>query len=311
MNYNFSEITYPSKDGKNTVYACLYTPKFCTAKGIVQLVHGMVDYVERYEPLCEFLTGEGYIVAGNHHLGHGKTAQNEADLGFFGEECSVDTLLRDIHSMNRYLRDAFPTLPLVIFGHSMGSFLARLYIEKYPHSIKGAVIHGTSGPVGAVGMGKLLAGLMIKTKGARHRSRMLKNIAFMGYNSHYPKAEGKNAWLTRDTEVVKVHDADAFSTFTFTVSAYRDLFTMLGACNSKEWYSEYPKSLPTLIISGDEDPVGKYGKGPMYVYKHLLVKGCDKLTLKIYSGARHELFLETNKDEVFADVLLWLKEYIK
>ena len=311
MNYNFSEITSPSKDGKNTVYACLYTPKSSTAKGVVQIVHGMVDYVERYEPLAEFLTGEGYIVAGNHHLGHGKTAQTEEDLGFFGEKSSVDILVRDLHTMNRYLRDMFPALPLVIFGHSMGSFLTRLYIEKYPHSIKGAVIHGTSGPVAAVGMGKLLAGIMIKSKGARYRSEMLKSIAFMGYNSHYPKSEGKNAWLTRDTEAVKVHDADPLSTFTFTVSAYRDLFLMLGGCNRKEWFSQYPKSLPTLVISGDEDPVGKYGKGPMYVYKRLLISGCEKLTLKIYSGARHELFLETNKQEVFGDILLWLKENTK
>ena len=311
MNYNFSEISFPSKDGKNTVYACLYTPKFCTAKGIVQLVHGMVDYVERYEPLAEFLTGEGYIVAGNHHLGHGKTAAKPEDLGFFGEECSIDILQRDIHTMNRYLRDTFPALPLVIFGHSMGSFLTRLYIEKYPHSIKGAVIHGTSGPVGAVGMGKLLSNIMIRTKGPRHRSEMLKSIAFTGYNSRFPKSEGKSAWLTRDTEVLKAHDADELSTFTFTVSAYRDLFTMLGECNSKNWFDSYPKTLPTLIISGDADPVGKYGKGPAYVYKKLLIEGCEKVSLKMYEGARHELFLETNKEEVFSDILLWFNENIK
>lgn len=310
MNYNFSEIRYPSKDGLNNIYACLYTPKFCTAKGIVQIVHGMVDYVERYEELAEFLTGEGYIVAGNHHLGHGKTALNSDELGFFGSSPSVDILLRDIHSMNRYLRDTFPTLPLVIFGHSMGSFLTRLYIEKYPHSIKGAVIHGTSGPLKAVGMGKLLASLMIKRKGPRYRSNMLKNIAFSGYNSHFDKNEGKNAWLTRDGEAIKGHDDDEFSNFTFTVSAYRDLFTMLESCNRKEWFFEYPKSLPTLIVSGDEDPVGKYGKGPMYVYKRLLISGCEKLTLKIYSGARHELFLETNRQEVFAHLLSWLNENI-
>lgn len=307
MSYNFSEITFPSKNGENNVYAVIYTPKHCTAKGIVQIVHGMVDYVERYEPLCRFLASEGYIVAGNHHLGHGRTAANESDLGYFGDEDSVDILLRDIHSMNRYLRDTFPTLPLVILGHSMGSFLTRLYIEKYPHSIKGAIIHGTSGPVGAVGLGKMLAGLLIKLKGRRHRSKMLKSIAFSGYNSHY-KTEGPNAWLTRDAEAIAGHDGDPFSNFTFTVSAYKDLFTMLGACNEKKWFEEYPKTLPTLVMSGDEDPVGAYGKGPMYVYKHLLVEGCEKVTLKIYAGARHELFLETNRDEVYSDILRWLGE---
>ena len=191
----------------------------------------------------------------------------------------------------------------------MGSFLARLYIEKYPHSIKGAVIHGTSGPLKTVGMGKLLASIMIKRRGARYRSNMLKNIAFSGYNSHY-KNEGKNAWLTRDAEAIKGHDDDGFSNFTFTVSAYRDLFSMLESCNRREWFDEYPKSLPTLIVSGDEDPVGKYGKGPMYVYKHLLMSGCEKITVKIYSGARHELFLETNRQEVFGHLLSWLNENV-
>ncbi len=308
MNYNFSEINYPSKDGKNTVYACLYTPKHTVAKGIVQLVHGMVDYVERYEELADFLCGEGYILAGNHHLGHGKTAATEAELGFFGEESAIDFILSDIHVMNRYLRDTFPALPLVIFGHSMGSFLARLYIEKYPHSIKGAVIHGTSGPLLAVGMGKALAGFLIKMRGPRYRSKALAKIAFAGYNSHFEKAEGKNAWLTRDSEAISGHDSDPYSSFTFTVSAYKDLFTMLEKCNRKAWFSEYPKALPTLVISGDDDPVGKYGKGPMYVYKHLLVEGCRNVSLKIYSGARHELFLEINRQEIFRDILRWLNE---
>lgn len=311
MNYNFSQITYPSRDGKNTVYACIYTPKFCTAKGIVQIVHGMIDYVERYEPLAEFLTGEGYIVAGNHHLGHGRSASTSDDLGYFGENSAIETLLKDMHTMNRYLRDAFPALPLVIFGHSMGSFLTRLYIEKYPHSIKGAVIHGTSGPLAVTGMGKLLASLIMKSKGRRHRSKKLTKIAFSSYNSHFPKEEGHNAWLTRDAEAIKGHDDDEFSNFTFTVSAYHDLFTMLQHCNKREWFEGYPKSLPTYIVSGDEDPVGKYGKGPMQVYKRLLISGCERLTLKIYSGARHELFLETNRQEVYGDLLSWLNENIK
>ncbi|MBR5140804.1 MAG: alpha/beta fold hydrolase [Clostridia bacterium] len=310
MNYNFSEITYPSRDGKNTIYACLYTPKFSTAKGIVQIVHGMVDYVERYEPLAEFLAGEGYIVAGNHHLGHGRSAASEEDLGFFGEDCSVDTILRDVHTFNRYLRDQFPTLPLVIFGHSMGSFISRLYIEKYPHSVKGAVIHGTSGPVKAVGMGKMLASMIIRTRGARYRSKFLTSIALSRYNSHFPKSEGHNAWLTRDAAAIAGHDDDPYSSFFFTASAYKDLFTMLASSNRREWFSSYPKALPTYVVSGSEDPVGKYGKGPEYVYKHLLMAGCEKLTFKIYSGARHELFLETNRDEFYRDLLCWLNENI-
>ena len=306
MNYNFSEITYPSKDGKNTVYACLYTPKHCTARGIVQIVHGMVDHIERYEQLADFLTGEGYIVAGNNHLGHAKTAPTEEELGYFGDESAVDFLVSDIHTLNRYLRDTFPALPLVIFGHSMGSFLTRLYIEKHPNSIKGAIIHGTSGPLRVVSAGKLLASLIIKARGRRHRSELLARIAFMGYNSHFDKSEGDFAWLSRDAEAIKPRDSDPYAKFLFTVSAYKDLFSMLERCNKKSWFENYPAALPTLVVSGDEDPVGQYGKGPKIVYKKLLVAGAKGVSLKIYSGARHELFLETNRQEVFSDLLVWL-----
>ena len=153
--------------------------------------------------------------------------------------------------------------------------------------------------------------MLVKRKGPKHRSAKLRSIAFSGYNSHFSKEEGPNAWLTRDTQAIAGHDEDEFSNFTFTVSAYYDLFSMLQSCNRREWFETYPKSLPTLIVSGDEDPVGKYGKGPMQVYKRLLISGCEKLSLKIYSGARHELFLETNRDEVYSDLLLWLNENVK
>ena len=132
-------------------------------------------------------------------------------------------------------------------------------------------------------------------------------MAFAGYNSRFPKEEGQNAWLTRDVARVAGRDSDPFTNFTFTVSGYRDLFRMVGACNAKSWFARYPKSMRTLVISGDADPVGNYGKGPDYVYQKLLVAGCRDVTLKLYEGARHELFNETNRDEVFADLLAFLK----
>ena len=306
MSYNLSEITYPSKDGLHTIYAEIYTPKHCTSKGIVQLAHGMIDYVGRYEELARRLTEEGYIFAGNHHLGHGKSASQADDYGFFAERDGVSMVLRDMHTLNRRLRSEFPSLPLVIFGHSMGSFLSRLYIERYPHSIKASVIHGTAGPNSAASVGRALCGLIGKVKGSHHRSKFIEKLAFGGYNSHFDKSEGKNAWLTRDVSAVSGRDSDPYTNFKFTVSGYSDLFWMLRESNSKSWFENYPKHLPTLIMSGEDDPVGNYGKGPEYVYKHLMLAGCDKISLKSYEGARHELFNETNKREVFDDLISWL-----
>lgn len=310
MSYNLSEIMYPSKDGIHSVYAEIYTPKHCAAKGIVQLAHGMIDYVGRYEALAERLTEAGYIFAGNHHLGHGKSVNSAEDYGFFAERDGVSYVLRDMHTLNRRLRDDYPSLPLVIFGHSMGSFLTRLYIEKYPHSIKAAVIHGTAGPNSAAKMGGALARLICKIKGTRHRSKLIDMMAFGSYNSHFDKSEGKNAWLTRDISAAAGRDSDPYTNFKFTASGFADLFSMLCDSNAKSWFENYPKNLPTLIMSGAEDPVGNYGKGPEYVYKHLMLAGCDKITLKSYDGARHELFLETNREEVFDDLVDWLDSAI-
>ena len=307
MNYNFSETTYPSKDGIHTIYAEIYTPKLCEPRGIIQLSHGMIDHPGRYKRLAEFLTGEGYVFAGNHHLGHGKSVNSSEDLGFFGEESEVNTLLRDMHAFNKYLREKFPGLPLFVLGHSMGSFITRLYVNRYPHSLKGVIIHGTAGPNKILPLGKAVTSLIGFFRGNRYRSTLLQKLAFGSYNSKFPKSEGEFAWLTREVSLVADRKEDKFTSFIFTVSGYKDLFKMLGDCNKDKWFSDYPKELPTLIMSGAADPVGNYGKGPDYVYKRLLLAGCKSIDVKMYEGARHELFNETNREEVFSDILAWVK----
>ena len=306
MNYNYQSYTYPSSDGIHTIHADIYTPKTKTARGIVQLAHGMIDHPGRYVNLIEFLTGEGYIFAGNHHLGHGKSANGGADFGFFADKDGVDYLLRDMHTMNRYLRDTYPTLPLVILGHSMGSFIARLYAVRHPHSMRGVIIHGTGGPNRLVPLGKLVCSIVALFKGKRKRSVLVTALAFGTYNKRFDKSEGMYAWLTRDTDAVKDKKNDPYASFNFTVWGYRDLFSMLGESNSARWFKAYPKDMPTIIISGTADPVGNYGKGVKYVYRHMMLEGTTDLELKEYEGARHELFNETNKEEIFADLKSWL-----
>lgn len=311
MNYELKEISYPSSDGVHSIHAEIYLPKSKSYRGVVQIAHGMVDYVERYKPLAEFLTGEGYVVAGNDHLGHGKSVLTPDDFGFFAKKGGVELVIQDLYSMNKYLRTEFHGLPLVLLGHSMGSFIARLYVEKYPYTVTGAVIHGTAGPNKILPLGKALTAVMSAIKGERHRSKFISNMAFSGYNKRFTEEEGRNAWLTRNNEAVRDKDKDERGGFMFTVSGYRDLFRFLGRANSKQWFKNYPTQVPTLIMSGDMDPVGDYGKGPAYVYKKLMISGVESLELKLYPGARHELFNETNKDEVFSDLAAWLEKHTK
>ena len=306
MNYNLYEYRYPSADGKNTIYAEIYAPKDGEIKGVVQLAHGMIDYTGRYTALADYLCGCGYVFAGNHHLGHGKSVSSPKDFGHFADNGGYDYVLEDIDTMNRYLHKTYPDVPLILLGHSMGSFISRVYVSSHPLSVSGIIIHGTGGPNPLVGAGKTLAGIIKAFRGPRHRSGLIESMAFGSYNSKYPKEEGHNAWLTREGELVKDRDTNEFTSFKFTVASYIVLFNLLSNSNSKKWFATYPKELPTLIMSGDMDPVGDYGKGPHYIYKQLMINGVSNVKLKMYEGARHELFNETCREEVFADIVTWL-----
>ena len=310
MGYTKREFGFLSSDGKNTVMATVYSPDGGETRGVVQLSHGMIDYVARYEGLAEFLTSHGFILAGNEHLGHGRSASSADDLGYFGEKDGYLKVLEDLKEMNSLLHKEYPDLPVILFGHSMGSFLARLYVARYPETVTAAVIHGTGGKNPAAPAGKLLVSLLRAFLGSKHRSKFVTGVAFGSYNSHYDKSEGANAWLTRDGATVATRDTDPYTSYIFTLAGYYDLFTMLDECNRVEWYSAYPKALPTLIMSGDDDPVGDYGKGVREVYEGLLASGVERLDLKLYSGARHELFNEINREEVFSDLLAWLESVI-
>lgn len=312
MNYIKYDVSFPSADGKCTVAGSIYAPTTGEIRGVLQISHGMIDYIERYEGIAEYICAHGFALAGNDHLGHGRTAPTDEDLGFFAERDAILCLLRDMHQMNRIIRERFPTLPVILMGHSMGSFLSRLYCERYPHTISGHIIHGTGGPHKLLlPFGRALTSTVALFRGKRYRSVFLAKLAFSGYNSRFDKSDGVLAWLTRDTARVNDRLDNKFTNYIFTAEGYNELFRMVSAANSKKWFSAYPKELKTLIVSGDMDPVGQYGKGVKYVYKHLLVSGCTDLTLKLYEGARHELFNETCREECFADILDFLNKCIK
>ena len=306
MNYRLRELGFPSGDGKSTLHAEIYEPISGRPRGILQIAHGMIDYVGRYESLADYLTGLGFVVCGADHLGHGGTVKDPSDYGYFAKKDGYKIVVDDIYRLNRIMRDEYKDLPIFLFGHSMGSFMSRLYALKYPESISGIIIHGTGGKNPLLALGKLVVKILKLFRGDRHRSKLITSLAFGSYNSTFPKEEGKNAWLTRDVASVANRDSDERTSFLFTLSAYGDLFAALGESNSKRFYSTYPVSLPTLIMSGEDDPVGNYGKGPREVYKGLQKRGVYNLRLKMYEGARHELFNEFNRDEAFCDIAEWL-----
>ena len=306
MNYIHKDITFPSSDGKNTLHAELFIPSDNNIKGVVQISHGMMDYVGRYKGMAEALCAAGFALAGNDHLGHGDSVSTPDDYGFFASKCGYDYVIDDVKKMNDLIRKEFPGAPIVLLGHSMGSFIARLYALNYGNSIDGLIIHGTAGPNPASGAGIMLVKIMRSVKGERYRSKFVCSLADGGYNKGFDPAEGDGAWLTRDPAMVADRVGNPKNDFIFTLAGYEDLFHFLNNCNHESWFRCFPKELPTLVISGEEDPVGGFGKGVRYVYDNLKKNGAD-VELKLYPGARHELFNETNRDQVFGDLINWLE----
>lgn len=310
MSFIHRDVTFPSSDGKNTIHAELFIPSDNNISAVVQISHGMMDYVGRYKGMAEAFCAKGIALCGHDHLGHGDSVSTPDDYGFFASKDGYDFVIDDVKRMNDLIRREFPGVPVVLLGHSMGSFIARLYSVKFADSIDGLIIHGTAGPNPATGAGLLLVKILRAIKGERHRSKFVCSMADGGYNKGFDPAEGDGAWLTRDPSMVADRVGNPKNDFIFTLAGYEDLFTFLGNCNDQRWFREFPNGLPTLIVSGESDPVGGFGKGVRYVYDNLKKNGAS-VQLKLYPEARHELFMETNRNEVFADLIAWIEGVAK
>ena len=273
--YQKESVFFPSADGKTRVAGYFYAPE--TPKAIIQISHGMCEYVERYEPMIGVLCAAGYAVCGNDHLGHGSTGDPK-DWGFFAEKDGAELVLRDLHTMNALAREKWPGLPLILLGHSMGSFFGRWFAEKYPDALDALVISGTGGPGALMKIGKAMAGFFTRVKGPRYVSQFMVKASMGSYSN--------------------------------TVSAFRDMLTVHVHVNTPEWAGNLRKDLPVYVYSGDMDPVGEYGKGVRAVEQLLRDAKLQDVTMRLYPQGRHEMHNELNKDEVFRDLIAWCDAHI-
>ncbi len=304
------DFTLPSTVPGRTLHAFRCVPDG-EVRAIVQLSHGMVEFIDRYKPLAEYLAARGILVTGNDHLGHGGSIRTKDDYGYFAEPDGNRAVLDDLHAMTDLTKKLYPGIPYFLLGHSMGSFYARQYLCEYGAELDGAIIMGTGfQPKALVTLARTVCRVLAVFFGWKHRSALVKNLSFLGYNKGL---EGRTPhdWLNRDQSEVDKYRADERCMFTFTLNAYYSMFTGILRLYDTDFLNRMPKELPLLFLAGDADPVGEQGKGVKRAIESLKAVGVKNIQLKLYPGARHELLVETNKLEVFADIGDWLDKQLK
>lgn len=278
-------------------------------RAVLQITHGMVEYIERYQVFAQWLNERGFLVTGHDHLGHGNSIRTKADYGYFADEDVNGTVLADVHRLTQLTKESYPGLPYFLLGHSMGSFYARQYLCQYGEELDGAIIMGTGcQPRMLVRAGKLLTTLVAAVKGWHHRSKLVTNVAFGGYNKRFEPVRTPKDWLTRDEAIVDAYIADERSSFIFTLNAYHAMFSGIDRLYDKNLLDRMPKDLPIFFVAGEEDPVGDFGKGVRRVAQMCRDAGVKKVDLKLYPQDRHEILNELDRQQVYEDLFCWMEE---
>lgn len=305
------DFYYDSRDGKHKIHAVRYVPDDGQVKCVVQIIHGMAEYIERYEEFAEYLTQRGFVVTGEDHLGHGKSIAEDDIPGYFCAQDPATVVVRDCHRLKKITQSLFSGRPYVIIGHSMGSFILRNYMFRYGNGIDGAIVMDTGGQSSAlVTASKAMTNIEKRIRGAKHVSRTMNKLVFGNYNKGIENPRTEFDWLSRDTEAVDKYIADPLCGFVLTVNGFETLFELISRTQDKDNLSNIPLELPVYLLSGDMDPVGEYGEGVRRVEATLRDLGMENVLLKIYEGRRHELLNDMGKEEVMKDIVEWINENV-
>ena len=302
------DFNFLSADGRTRSHGIIWIPEG-EVRAILQICHGMVEYIDRYDEFARYLNGHGYLVIGHDHLGHGKTAAKPEEYGHFPEEYGNDYVIGDIHRVRRVGEKNYPDLPYFMLGHSMGSFLLRQYLGLYGDGISGAIVMGTGSKSNLLlTAGKVLCRIIAFGKGWEYRSKLVNNMAFGGFNKKFSQETNGSDWLSRNPVNSQKYAKDPLCSFVFTVNAYYQMFCGILAVNHQEKNGKIPKTLPIFLVAGKDDPVGNFGKSVENIYKNYKSCGIEDVSMKLYENDRHEILNEVDRSLVFDDLLTWMEK---
>lgn len=304
-----TEHSFKANDGVS-IYYRKHSPD-TDSKGIVVIAHGMAEHADRYDDFAQFLNGQGYAVYAHDQRGHGKTAGALENVGFLSETGGWQKITDDLGELVEIAKKDFPNKPLILLGHSMGSFVTRTYLIDHSDKVDGAVLSGTTGSAGLLGkVGLMLTGIIMLFKKKNSPSPLMNKLSFGDFNKWFKPARTDFDWLSRDTSIVDKYVADPYCGTIFSVGFFKDMMNGLENINKPETSAKLRKDLPMYLFSGDKDPVSKNGKQVTDVFEMYKTAGITNITMKLYPDARHETLNEINKDEVYNDVLAFLNRTV-
>lgn len=283
----------------------VYIKKWYTAdkqpNTIVQLAHGMIEHIERYNDFANFLLK---FVYGNDHRGHGQTGERQGLMGYLADNDGFQRTPEDLYVISGKIQSEYPGTPIILFGHSMGSFLVRHYIQNYSETVDGAILSGTGY---TPGWKLFLARQIARTLPPKEESKLMNSLVFANYNKKIKGNKTAFDWLSRDEETIGKYIEDQHTGFIPTAHFFHDLMTGINLIQSGRLNQRIRSDLPLLFISGEEDPVGDYGKGVWKAAGLYHNAGLRDITTMLFPEKRHELLNEINHSDVYAAIYQWIR----
>lgn len=303
------EAYFNSSTGKNKIRTLIWADDEVAPKAVFQMAHGVSEHIDRYDDFARFLVNQGFVVCGNDHLGHGKSVNTIDDLGYVDEKDGHIRWVDDMHILTKIMKKRYPELPYFLFGHSMGSFCARVYASLFGDELSGAIFCGTGELPATAGLLKKPLEKITDTFGAHKKADFIFETFNAVSNLQFRDARTKADWLSTNEENVDRYIDDPMCGFNFLLGGSRDVALIAMQASAADWATKVPKNLPVMLISGAKDPVGFNGKGVLAVADNLELAG-NEPTVILYPNDRHEILNENDHEMIYNDILKWLNKVL-